>query len=650
MSDTTLYYSPAYTNGDTYTFDLSGVTFTSSDLGATYVGSPTQLTSVGLNKTNLVNAVIGNIVTSIGDSMFRSCGLLTTIIFSPPSQVISIGTSAFYQSGLRSIIIPSSITSIGNNAFQESALSTITFAPTSQLKSIEDSLFQSISSLTSIIIPDSVTNIGNSAFYRCYSLSNVTFNLTSELTSIGDYAFYSCRILTSITIPYLITSIGSNAFNDCIILSSVIIGNSVTSIGNSCFGRCLSLVSITIPDSLTSIGPQAFNTCTSLSSVTFGINSQLTNFPQQLFSNCSFLSSIIIPNSVTSIGDSAFYYCSSLSSVIIGNSVASILSEAFGVCSSLTTITIPNSVMSIGENAFVASALSTVTISDTNANLLNASWNSPTSNPPGISGFYGANTLAFLYPPPTITGVSPNSGNKDGGTPVTIIGTNFLETTSVTFGGVPATSFTIFSETQINCVEPPSPAGLINIVVTTSSGSVTSAFTNNIVCFKEGSKILTDKGYKLVQELRNGDLIKTVSSGFKKIEHIGYSKMYHNVNEVRSKDKLYRCPISEYPELIEDLVITGCHSILIDEYKDEKERKKTIEVIGNTYITDDKYRLPACVDDRTQIFEEEGVHTIWHFSLENSDYYMNYGVYANGLLVETTSNRMMVELSGMTLV
>jgi hypothetical protein len=554
MSNTTLYYSPAYTNGDTYIFDWGDFSFTSSDLGATYVGSPTNLPDYGLNKTNLVGVVIGNIVTSIGYGIFQ-------------------------------------------NATQ----------------------------LTSATIPNSVT-------------------------IIGDYSFNGCNSLLSITIPNSVLSMGELIFYTCTSLSSVIIGNSVTSIGNSCFGGCLSLVSITIPDSLTSIGPQAFNGCSILSSVNFGINSQLTNFPQQLFSSCSFLLSIIIPNSVTSIGDSAFYSCSSLSSVIIGNSVASILSQAFGDCSSLTTITIPNSVMSIGANAFVASALSTVTISDTNANLLNASWSSPTLNPPGISGFYGANTLAFLYPPPTITSVSPNSGNKDGGTLVTIMGTNFLETTSVTFGGVPATSFTIFSETQINCVAPPSPPGLINIIVTTSSGSVTNAFTNNIVCFKEGSKILTDKGYKSIQELRNGDLIKTVSSGFKKIQHIGFSKMYHNVNEVRSKDKLYRCCKTEYPELIEDLVITGCHSILVKSFKDHEQMEKTQEVLGRICVTEKYYRLPACVDDRTQIFEEEGVHTIWHFSLENSDYYMNYGVYANGLLVETTSNRMMVELSGMTLV
>ena len=50
------------------------------------------------------------------------------------------------------------------------------------------------------------------------------------------------------------------------------------------------------------------------------------------------------------------------------------------------------------------------------------------------------------------------------------------------------------------------------------------------------------------------------------------------------------------------------------------------------------------------MYEVEGRHTIWHFSLENDDYYMNYGVFANGLLVETTSNRMMEEHAGLNLI
>jgi hypothetical protein len=73
------------------------------------------------------------------------------------------------------------------------------------------------------------------------------------------------------------------------------------------------------------------------------------------------------------------------------------------------------------------------------------------------------------------------------------------------------------------------------------------------------------------------------------------------------------------------------------------------ELMGDIFITDNKYRLMACVDDRTESYEAEGLFTIWHFALDNEQYTWNYGVYANGLLVETTSLRMIKEFSGMTL-
>jgi uncharacterized protein (UPF0218 family) len=38
-------------------------------------------------------------------------------------------------------------------------------------------------------------------------------------------------------------------------------------------------------------------------------------------------------------------------------------------------------------------------------------------------------------------------------------------------------------------------------------------------------------------------------------------------------------------------------------------------------------------------FENEDLYTILHLDLDNEDYYMNYGIYANGLLVETCSQR-----------
>ena len=65
------------------------------------------------------------------------------------------------------------------------------------------------------------------------------------------------------------------------------------------------------------------------------------------------------------------------------------------------------------------------------------------------------------------------------------------------------------------------------------------------------------------------------------------------------------------------------------------------------YKTDDKYRLIASLDPKAEEITEEKEYTIYHFALEHDDIYMNYGVYANGLLVESNSIRNMKEYSGM---
>jgi hypothetical protein len=175
-------------------------------------------------------------------------------------------------------------------------------------------------------------------------------------------------------------------------------------------------------------------------------------------------------------------------------------------------------------------------------------------------------------------------------------------------------------------------------------------YNKNFVCFKQDAKILTDKGYIKIQDLHPGDLVKTVSNGFKPIHSIGKRNIYHPASSERIKDQLYLCTKEHYPKLFEDLVITGCHSILVPQYKDDAEREKTIEVYGNTYVTEGYYRLPSCADERASVYSESGDYTIYHFALENNDNYMNYGVYANGLLVETCSKRYLNELAGMELI
>ncbi|WP_204249172.1 IPT/TIG domain-containing protein, partial [Nocardia arizonensis] len=60
-----------------------------------------------------------------------------------------------------------------------------------------------------------------------------------------------------------------------------------------------------------------------------------------------------------------------------------------------------------------------------------------------------SNGVAYTYAGvPTLTAIAPSSGPVTGGTTVVLTGTNLATATSVSFGGTPATSFTVNSNTQ----------------------------------------------------------------------------------------------------------------------------------------------------------------------------------------------------------
>ena len=175
-----------------------------------------------------------------------------------------------------------------------------------------------------------------------------------------------------------------------------------------------------------------------------------------------------------------------------------------------------------------------------------------------------------------------------------------------------------------------------------------AAPSTNVVCFKKGAQILTNDGYRPVEELRKGDLIQTVEHGFLPINMIGKREIVHDALNERIENQLYRC---NHEDVFDELIITGCHSILVEDFFSEEQREKTMEYNkGRVFITDNHYRLPAFLDDRASVYEPAGTYTIYHFALENEDYYMNYGVYANGLLVETCSKRYLKEIANMSLI
>jgi hypothetical protein len=173
------------------------------------------------------------------------------------------------------------------------------------------------------------------------------------------------------------------------------------------------------------------------------------------------------------------------------------------------------------------------------------------------------------------------------------------------------------------------------------------------VCFKDGSKILCltngVETYTPIEKIRKGTLVKTLKNGFVPVNMIGTSSIMNPSHDLRIKERMYKLSTSKYPELLEDLYITGCHSILVNKLSLD-QRTNLTKTFGQLYTTDDKYRLMACVDDKTEILTEPGCYNIWHLALDSDSYFDNYAIYANGLLVESCSKRQLGEVSGMTIV
>jgi hypothetical protein len=177
-----------------------------------------------------------------------------------------------------------------------------------------------------------------------------------------------------------------------------------------------------------------------------------------------------------------------------------------------------------------------------------------------------------------------------------------------------------------------------------SSPSDSSVYvTENPVCFNEDTKILClnysfEEEYIPIQDLKKGDLVKTYLHGYRRVDLTHTGVLFNNPNNWRNT--MYKMEKTEENGLLEDLIVTGGHSILVDSISQEEQER--LDKLGLSdfpvkYKFDNKYLLLASVSDHFIPLTDNKKYTYYHLTLENNgDDNQQFGIWANEVLTETT--------------
>lgn len=178
-------------------------------------------------------------------------------------------------------------------------------------------------------------------------------------------------------------------------------------------------------------------------------------------------------------------------------------------------------------------------------------------------------------------------------------------------------------------------ANLIDSRAAPESKIQSNIITPSTTCYLADTLILlaTNK-CKKIQDLDTTDIVKT-TEGNLKIRAI--QKIFNNMKNKNELQKIYKLSKKYDENLIDDLYITGGHSILVDNLTLENKIGMKKYFGDKLPQIDGKYLLLACVDNRFEPVEFDEEITLYHILLENEDKDKQYAIYANGILSESIS-------------
>lgn len=167
-------------------------------------------------------------------------------------EVGVIGRLAFFETDIKSVVIPDTVIYIEENAFwQCSELTSVKFG--ANLVTIRAAAFADCLALTSIdLSSDSMKNICELAFAGCTDLEEVKFG--DNIVLIDEEAFKNCTSLKEVILPKNLKEIGTYAFGDCTAIERVWVPKTLETWGWSPFIGNISVTEIEFEDGLKKIG------------------------------------------------------------------------------------------------------------------------------------------------------------------------------------------------------------------------------------------------------------------------------------------------------------------------------------------------------------------------------------------------------------
>ena len=200
------------------------------------------------------------------------------------------------------------------------------------------------------------------------------------------------------------------------------------------------------------------------------------------------------------------------------------------------------------------------------------------------------------------------------------------------------------------------------------------------VCFKEGTQILCyinkREVYVPIEKIKEDDFVKVYNGNYsyKKAKFIIKSQLMNSAST--TINKLYKLSKDKHHNLIDDLYVTGGHALLHDSLsEDELEKMEALAnhynnynvVVENENLTDEeienmsqlikyyrdykitlfnKYKLIAYYNLDFEEVNDNALFNIYHLVIENDNKYGSYGVFANGILAETTDEAGLIRFPG----